>query len=163
METIRPKTRAAVLKIAEWQEGVVEMPSGSNKVKYNTAYYGHKVSGASYAWCMAFVWWVFREAGFNLFKTASCTKFVEQYKKVSPQQVVTTNFKPGDLVFFDFTGKKKVTAHVGIVARVSADGKTVYTYEGNTSGGNDANGGAVQLRTRSIKVITVAVRPNYSE
>ena len=163
METIRPKTRAAVLKIAEWQEGVVEMPSGSNKVKYNTAYYGHKVSGASYAWCMAFVWWVFREAGFNLFKTASCTKFLEQYKKVSPQQDVTTNFKPGDLVFFDFTGKKKVTAHVGIVARVSADGKTVYTYEGNTSGGNDANGGAVQLRTRSIKVITVAVRPNYSE
>ena len=36
METIQPKTRAAVLKIAEWQEGVVEMPFGSNKVKYNT-------------------------------------------------------------------------------------------------------------------------------
>ena len=163
MNTLKPRTLETVLQIAEWQEGVVEMPSGSNKVKYNTEFYGHVVSGASYPWCMAFVWWVFREAGFKLFKTASCTQFVEQYKKVSPQQVVTKNFKPGDLVFFDFTGKKKVTAHVGIVARVSADGKTVYTYEGNTSGGNDANGGAVQLRTRSIKVITVAVRPNYSE
>lgn len=163
MNTLKPRTLEAVLQIAEWQEGIVEMPSGSNRVKYNTEYYGHVVSGAGYAWCMAFVWWVFREAGFKLFKTASCTKFVEQYKKVSPQQIVTRNFRPGDLVFFDFTGKKKATAHVGIVARVSADGKTVYTYEGNTSGGNDANGGAVQLRTRSTKVITVAVRPNYSE
>lgn len=163
MNTLKPRTLETVLQIAEWQEGIIEVPSGSNKVKYNTEFYGHVVSGASYPWCMAFVWWVFREAGFKLFKTASCTQFVEQYKKVSPQQVVTKNFRPGDLVFFDFTGKKKVTAHAGIVARVSADGKTVYTYEGNTSGGNDANGGAVQLRMRSTKVITVAVRPNYSE
>lgn len=163
MNTLKPRTLETVLQIAEWQEGIIEVPSGSNKVKYNTEFYGHVVSGASYPWCMAFVWWVFREAGFKLFKTASCTQFVEQYKKVSPQQIVIKNFRPGDLVFFDFTGKKKVTAHVGIVARVSADGKTVYTYEGNTSGGNDANGGAVQLRTRSTKVITVAVRPNYSE
>ena len=74
--TLKAKTRAAVLRIAEWQLGVVEMPTNSNKVKYNTAYYGREVSGGAYAWCMAFTWWVFREAGFSLYKTASCTAFV---------------------------------------------------------------------------------------
>lgn len=49
METIQPRTRAAVLRIAGWQEGVVEMPSGSNKVKYNDAYYGRAVSGKAFA------------------------------------------------------------------------------------------------------------------
>ena len=36
MTALKAKTRAAVLQIAEWQLGVVEMPSGSNKVKYST-------------------------------------------------------------------------------------------------------------------------------
>lgn len=94
MTALKAKTRAAVLQIAEWQLGVVEMPSGSNKVKYNTAYYGREVSGGAYAWCMAFVWWVFREAGFSLYKTASCTAFVNRYKTFAPSQVVTS-YKPG--------------------------------------------------------------------
>ena len=80
---LNAKTRRAVLQIAEWQEGVVEMPSNSNKVKYNTAYYGREVSGRAYPWCMTFVWWVFREAGFSLYKTASCTAFVNRYS-ISP-------------------------------------------------------------------------------
>lgn len=46
MIALKAKTRAAVLQIAEWQLGVVEMPTNSNKVKYNTAYYGREVSGA---------------------------------------------------------------------------------------------------------------------
>ena len=45
MTALKAKTRAAVLQIAEWQLGVVEMPINSNKVKYNTAYYGREVSG----------------------------------------------------------------------------------------------------------------------
>ena len=87
---LNAKARRAVLQIAEWQEGVVEMPSNSNKVKYNTAYYGREVSGSGYAWCMAFVWWVFREAGFSLYKTASCSAFVQRYRTSSSAQVVTS-------------------------------------------------------------------------
>ena len=86
---LNAKTRLAVLQIAEWQEGVVEMPSNSNKVKYNTAYYGREVSGRAYPWCMTFVWWVFREAGFSLYKTASCTAFVNRYRVYAPRQIVT--------------------------------------------------------------------------
>ena len=161
METIQPKTRRAVLRIAEWQEGVVEMPSGSNKVKYNDAYYGGTVSGKAYAWCMVFVWWVFREAGFNLWKTASSTAFVNRYRVYAPKQIATGNFRPGDIVFFDFSGGRKKTEHTGIVLEVN--GSTVTTIEGNTGTGNDANGGAVMRRTRRVGLVTCAIRPGYPD
>lgn len=61
---IRPKynaqqTAAQLVKIAESQVGVKETPSGSNKVKYNTWYYGRVVSGSAYPWCCVFVEWCF--------------------------------------------------------------------------------------------------------
>lgn len=159
MKTLTPKTRDAVLAIAEWQVGVIESPFGSNRVKYNTDYYGRTVSGASYPWCMAFVWWVFREAGFSLYKTASCTAFVNRYRVYAPRQIVTSGFRPGDIVFFDFSGSRKKTEHVGIVAGVV--GSTILTIEGNTGAGNDANGGAVMKRSRNVGLITVGIRPGY--
>ena len=159
MKTLTPKTRDAVLAIAEWQVGVIESPFGSNRVKYNTDYYGRTVSGASYPWCMAFVWWVFREAGFSLYKTASCTAFVNRYRVYAPRQIVTSGFRPGDIVFFDFSGSRKKTEHVGIVAGVV--GSTILTIEGNTGAGNDANGGAVMKRRRNVGLITVGIRPGY--
>lgn len=161
MTALQPRTREAVLAIAAWQVGVLESPAGSNKVKYNTAFYGRKVSGRAYPWCMAFIWWVFREAGFNLYKTASCSAFVRRYKAFSPGQVVTGGYRPGDIVFFDFSGSRKKTEHVGLV--VSVSGATVTTIEGNTSVGSDANGGAVMRRTRKAGLITCGVRPGYPD
>ena len=158
---LNAKTRRAVLQIAEWQEGVVEMPSNSNKVKYNTAYYGREVSGRAYPWCMTFVWWVFRAAGFSLYKTASCTAFVSRYRVYAPRQIVTGGFRPGDIVFFDFSGSRKKTEHVGIVAGVV--GSTILTIERNTGTGNDTNGGAVMKRRRNVGLITVGVRPGYPD
>lgn len=37
-----------LLSIARAEIGVAEDPIGSNKVKYNTAYYGREVSGGHY-------------------------------------------------------------------------------------------------------------------
>ena len=147
---LNAKTRRAVLQIAEWQEGVVEMPSNSNKAKYNTSYYGREFSGRAYPWCMTFVWWVFREAGFSLYKTASCTAFVNRYRVYAPRQIVTSGFRPGDIVFFNFSGSRKKTEHVGIVA-------------GDTGAGSDTNGGAVMKRRRNVGLITVGIRPGYPD
>lgn len=158
MKTLQPKTREAVLAIAAWQVGVLEHPAGSNKVKYNADYYGREVSGSSYPWCMAFVWWVFREAGFSLYKTASCSALAAQYKKAG--QWVTAGYKPGDIVLFDFSGKRSKTEHCGIVEAVN--GNVLTTVEGNTGSGNDANGGAVMRRTRKLSLITGACRPGYN-
>lgn len=156
------KTVRAVLYAAASQVGITENPAGSNKVKYNTEYYGREVSGKAYPWCMAFVWWVFQGAGFHLFKTASCSAFVGQYKAKSPGQIVRANYRAGDIVFFDFTGKRAKTEHVGIVESVGADG-TLTTIEGNTGMGSNANGGAVMRRTRKPGLVTCAVRPEYSD
>lgn len=155
-ETVR-----AVLYAAASQVGITESPAGSNKVKYNTAYYGRKVFGSAYPWCVTFVWWVFRQAGFSLYKTASCTALVERYREASPGQIVQGNYRPGDLVFFDFSGRRAKTEHVGVVESVAADG-TLTTIEGNTGSGSNANGGAVMRRKRKPGLVTCGIRPGYS-
>lgn len=160
MRTIAPKTLDAVLTIAAWQIGVQESPANSNRCKYNDWFYGRSVSGSAYPWCVTFIQWVFNEAGYNLYKTASCGALLNRYKAFSPKQVVTQGFKPGDLVIFDFSGKRKATQHIGIVEAVMDDG-TLTTIEGNTAIGNDSNGGAVMRRKRSVSMVTAAIRPNY--
>ena len=86
---------------------------------------------------------------------------MRRYKAYSPGQVVTEGYRPGDIVFFDFSGGRKKTEHVGLV--VSVSGETVTTIEGNTGNGNDANGGAVMRRTRKTGLITCGVRPGYPD
>jgi len=158
MKALMPKTREAMLQIARWQVGMKEHPAGSNKVKYNSWYYGREVSGSAYPWCMVFVQWVFHEAGFNLTKTASCTYLADKYKAAG--QWVTKDFKPGDIAMFDFSGRKVKTEHCGIVLEVHKD--HIVTIEGNTGVGNDANGGAVMERERELRYVTGACRPNYN-
>ena len=86
---------------------------------------------------------------------------MNRYKTFAPSQVVTNGYKPGDIVFFDFSGKRKKTEHVGIV--VGVVGSTVLTIEGNTGTGNDADGGAVMKRRRDVSLITCGVRPGYPD
>jgi len=154
MKTLTPRTREAVLQIAAWQLGVLETPAGSNRVKYAQEY---GLNGQP--WCVMFVWWVFHEAGFNLYKTARCTTLTGRYKAAG--QWVTSGFKPGDIAMFDFSGKKGKTEHCGIVESIDRDGNLI-TIEGNTGVGNDANGGAVMRRVRELRFVTGACRPNYN-
>lgn len=154
MNQLTPRTRDAVLQIAAWQIGILENPAGSNKVKYAQDY---GMNGQP--WCVMFVWWCFREAGFNLYKTASCTTLTNRYKAAG--QWVTSGFKPGDIVMFDFSGKKGKTEHCGIVESVDKDGNLI-TIEGNTGAANQSNGGAVMRRARNLKFVTGACRPNYN-
>ena len=147
------RTRDDVLKIAAWQLGVLENPAGSNRQKYGEAY---GMNGQP--WCVMFVWWVFREAGFNLRKTASCTDLSNAYKAAG--QWVASDYKPGDIVMFDFTGKRSKTEHCGIVEKVN--GNTLTTIEGNTGTASNANGGAVMRRTRDVRFVTGACRPRYN-
>ena len=147
------RTRDDVLKIAAWQLGVLENPAGSNRQKYGEAY---GMNGQP--WCVMFVWWVFREAGFNRRKPASCTHLPNAY--TSAGQWVTSGYKPGDIVMFDFTGKRSKTEHCGIVEKVN--GNTLTTIEGNTGTASNANGGAVMRRTRDVRFVTGACRPRYN-
>ena len=145
---------ADVLDTARRELGVREDPPESNRVKYNDWYYGRAVSGSAYPWCMAFVQWVFDQAGRPLpFRTASCSGLLNWYRKNQPDRVVKDP-RPGDIIIYTF-------GHTGIVE--SAEGGTVTAIEGNTSAGNDANGGQVQRRRRGRSLVKVYIRPFDSE
>jgi len=154
-------TAERILEIARGELGVKESPPNSNRVKYNTAYYGREVSGSNYAWCAVFVWWCFRAAeASELYygggKNANCPSLLNFHR----QQKVSGDYRPGDVIFFNFSGKKNA-AHVGICE--SWDGAYITTIDGNTAPTNEANGGAVMRRRRHKKYIVGAYRPGYRE
>jgi len=154
-------TAKKILEIARREIGVKESPANSNRVKYNTAYYGKEVSGSSYPWCCAFVWWVFREAGASaLFYGGKKTAYCPTLKTYHKGQTVKGDYRPGDVIFFNFSGKANA-AHVGVCE--SWDGAYITTIDGNTGTGDQANGGAVLRQKRSKKYIVGAYRPAYKE
>jgi len=142
------------------QVGVTEYPPNSNNVIYNTAYYGHEVSGANYPWCCVFQWYCFNQFDPCLVKkTASCQDLAQWFKDkgrwhASPQV--------GDVVFFKFNTNTRWTNHVGLVTEVIDGGVKIKTIEGNTSTSSDDNGGAVMERTRSANIVGYG-RPAYNE
>ncbi|MPM60691.1 hypothetical protein SDC9_107543 [bioreactor metagenome] len=152
-----------LLSVAQKELGTKESPAGSNRVKYNAAYYVREVSGDSYPWCCVFLWWCFQEAGLGrLFcggeKTASCGTLANWAKRNG--RFVAKDYQPGDLVFLRFSGD--AIQHIGAVEQVNADGSLI-TIEGNTGAGSDANGGEVQRRTRALRFAAGAFRPEYEE
>ena len=146
-----------VLDVARAELGVKESPANSNRVKYNTWYYGRAVSGAAYPWCMTFVQWAFDKAGEALpYKTASCSGLLGWYRSKRPDCVAETP-RPGDIVIYDF-------GHTGIVESVGKG--TITAIEGNTSpgtAGSQSNGGMVCRRTRKTSTVTAYIRPDYEK
>lgn len=153
------ETAERVLTIARGEIGTTENPKGSNKVKYNTWFYGREVYGASYPWCCVFVCWVFHQAGLDdlLRKTGGCTTLMNWFK-AKGRLVPVREARSGDLVFYQFD-KDAYADHVGIVEQVSKNGVTAI--EGNTSVSSSDNGGAVMRRSRGWGVIMAVARPDY--
>lgn len=154
-------TAERILAIARGELGVKEAPAGSNRVKYNTDYYGREVSGKGYPWCCVFIWWLFQKAqAKDLFfgggRTAYCPALLDHHK----EQRVNGQYKPGDVVFFDFNGNGTAD-HVGLCE--CWDGTCITTIDGNTGEANEDNGGAVMRRTRNKRYIVGAYRPEYRE
>lgn len=61
---VRPKYSGSVtsemaIATAKKEVGTVEKPRNSNKVKYNTWFYGRVVQGKDYPWCATFICWIF--------------------------------------------------------------------------------------------------------
>ena len=152
-------TVSELLDIARRQIGVKESPPNSNNVRYNTWYYGREVHGSAYPWCVVFVAWVFDQAKVKLpIRTASCGALMRAAQSAGCW--VTGDYRPGDVVIYDFPGGAK-TDHCGIVE--SVDGSYISAIEGNTSSASDADGGAVERRARKFSQIVGAVRPSYDK
>jgi peptidoglycan hydrolase-like protein with peptidoglycan-binding domain len=150
-------TPAQVLQIAAREIGYKESPPGSNGNKFGRWY------GMDNApWCAMFVSYCFYNAGLPLPITtrkgfAYCPYGVKWFRdngRLSSTPAV------GDVVFYDWRSDG-VSDHVGMVEKVNADGSIV-AIEGNTSVGNDSNGGQVMRRTRQRGVIVGFGKPSYT-
>jgi len=141
-------TAEDVLTIARTELGTAESPAGSNKVKYNTWYYGKAVSGDDYPWCAVFVSWVAQTAGAldagiipkHAYTPSGAKWFQDRGAWGSAPRV-------GAIAFYEFSGMGRIS-HVGIVETVNADGSWV-AIEGNTDGNGSRTGGIVMRQRRS--------------
>lgn len=146
-----------ILAVAAREIGTVEQPG--NRQKYGKAY---GVDGVY--WCMQFVWWVFQQVDKQLFmaggRTASCGELMRWAQRNG--QWVTHDFRPGDVLIYNFPGTDVQTDHTGICESVSGD--TVTAIEGNTSSGakgSQDNGDGVYRKTRKRSLVLGAYRPKY--
>lgn len=152
-----PITKQQIINRALGEIGVKENPPNSNKVKYNTWYYGKEVSGASYPWCMTFIQWLFKDTGLLPIKTASCSALYNEFKK---RGQIVKDPQAGDIVFFKWDKSNYPCQHVGYV--IGVGGATIVDVEGNTSLTDNDNGGAVMKRSRKRdKSIVAYARPAY--
>lgn len=150
-------TKQQILNRAIGEVGITEYPANSNKVKYNTWYYGKEVSGAAYPWCMTFIQWLFKDSGLLPIKTASCSALYNEFKK---RGQIVADPEPGDIVFFKWNTSNYPCQHVGIVLNVG--GSAIISIEGNTSINSNDNGGSVMRRSRPRnKSIVAYARPRY--
>lgn len=144
-------TASKVVSIAAGQVGYKEGRNNSNK--YGAAYGMNNCS-----WCQIFIWWCFKQAGMDWYKTASCTAC---YKHYASRAVSRDALRKGDVVYFDWDHSGDCD-HVGIVESVGSS--RITTIEGNTSSGNagsQSNGDGVYRRYRTRSQIAKAIRPAY--
>ncbi len=144
----------SLIALAREQVGVSEQPPGSNRVIYNTDYYGREVSGPEWKWCVTLLWWLFWKCGFpEIFlggeKSAFCP-YVVSYARMAGRWI-TDGYRAGDLLLYDWDGDK-IADHIGLC--VSVEGGFLHTIEGNV-------GDSVQALTRGPESVLGAYRPEY--
>lgn len=157
-----------VLETARGELGVTESPPNSNRVKYWDDY---DKSFQGQPWCVAFLWWVFQQAGermafFGGGKTASCGMLLRWYREQG-LTVPVSEVQAGDIVILNFHGTQD-TEHCGLVVDLPIEEPYGFVYvetiEGNTSPGYEGsqdNGGCVALKRRTPGKIVGICRPQY--
>lgn len=106
---------------------------GMGRSTFSTAFYGYDNTSA---WCVVFVWYVFRQLGIsNLFcggvNTAYCGYVLDYYRNLGRFYQTPA---VGDLVIYSWNdNNNEPYDHIGIVTNF--DSNYIYTIEGNISGG----------------------------
>ena len=146
----------AALAMAIAEIGVREVPVGSNGGPRVDQYLAATGLNGGFFWCMAFIYWCFREAAkergvANPFpKTAGCLKAWNEASAfritkataiAKPELVV-----PGAVFILDFGGG---AGHTGFIR--SSQGGALKTVEGNTNNDGSSNGvGVFELNSRNV-------------
>ncbi len=114
-----------LIQVERAELGAAEQPPGSNRIRYNTDYYGRPVSGASFAWCVVFQWWCMQHAGIptSVFPKANNVFAVRDWYRRRGRFFASPLV--GDLVIFS-------RSHIGLVEK-TLTGDRIQTIEGNSS------------------------------
>jgi hypothetical protein len=144
--------REKALAEAKRHLGVKESPAGSNVVLFSRWY------GLTGPWCAMFTTYSYVNAGSKAFVKGSRYAYVpyivaDARAGRNGLQVIREP-KPGDVVCYDWDGG--VADHVGLFEKGTAASFTAI--EGNTSLGNDSNGGEVMRRSRQGSQVEAFVR-----
>lgn len=146
----------AALRVAAGEVGAMEDPPGSNRGARVEQYLASTGTAPGNFWCMAFVYFCFREAAASLGvpvvfpRTAGCIdawtrapglRLTRQAAMADPSRVL-----PGSVFILDFGGG---AGHTGFVEANS--GGLLTTIEGNSNDSGSANGiGVFRLRRRNL-------------
>jgi hypothetical protein len=153
----KPMRERALAESVKWI-GTKESPPNSNKVKFSDWY------GLRGPWCAMFVTWCYTQAGSKVFdpkkaRWAYCPFMVNDARAQRNGLVVVPvdKVEPGDIAMFDWQGDG-ISDHVGIVETKPNKKGEFKCIEGNTSVGNDSDGGAVMRRDRNRRQVQVFIR-----
>jgi hypothetical protein len=147
------------LKFAQGEIGVKETgPNTGPRVREYQA--ASAIGGTGWPWCGAFTAWCYAKAGRPLkgFNNAYVPSYVNAARKSDHglRVVSAESARPGDLVCFDWQ-RDGVSDHIGILETRVVSGK-FRSIEGNTSFGNNSNGGQVMRRDRNTSQVQCFIR-----
>ncbi|MDH4358353.1 MAG: CHAP domain-containing protein [Candidatus Berkelbacteria bacterium] len=123
-----PPAANNIVKVAQ---GEIGYAANDNCAKYNA----YEINGTRcWAWCAAFVTWVYNKAGLNIERSGGTVRLMELFQNGHSfiKTAGGTGYKPmaGDV--FWMKANNSSGYHVGIVETVI--GNTVFTIEGNVTG-----------------------------
>ena len=144
------KLSEKALQIAITQLGKKEEPLGSNWGEPVQSYLRSVGIGFPASWCMAFVYWCYKNASIelNVKNTAIKTGGVLKVWNDAPKECKSSSPLIGSVFIMDFG---KGLGHTGIIEKF--DSVNVYTIEGNTNDTGSREGIEVCRRTRKRSAI----------
>ena len=152
----KPMREKALAEALKWV-GTKESPPNTNRVMFSDWY------GIRGPWCAMYVTYCYVQAGSSAFRKgarwAYCPFMVNDARAQRNGLTVVprANVQPGDIAMFDWQ-KDGISDHTGIVQTVPNTRGNFKCVEGNTSVGNDSNGGAVMVRDRNVNSVQVFIR-----
>ena len=154
---IRQKVRYLYLS----QVGVKE--KGTNSGKMVTKYLRSVGLGSGYAWCAAFIGYVYQEADISYSGTAWSPSWFPEKRVVYKRNIGKDSLiaAHGDVFGIYFRSKQRI-AHVGFVDVNSPESKYIITVEGNTNDTGSREGDGVYRKYRlksQIYAIAVWIPP----
>ena len=110
------EVKNVVLQVASKEVGKQEIPKGSNWGPHVQGYLAAVGIGFPAAWCAAFVYWVFKQAGLigKIPKTGGVLKMWRD----APVSCRVADPQPGDVFIMDYG---KGLGHTGIIEKVEGD------------------------------------------